>query len=103
MNKKEYDLQIRQHNIRHTNIIIIKDVIIGEKAKEKKGLSEGITDTTASAEMARALSPVDLVGKYMWAISNANMDAANKLGLTGIKKYWRRAGQDEMELDWLHD
>ncbi len=24
-NKKEYELQIRQHNIWHTNIIIIKD------------------------------------------------------------------------------
>ena len=31
------------------------------------------------------------------------MDAAKELGLTGIKKYWRRVGQVEMELDWLHD
>ena len=36
-------------------------------------------------------------------MSNADMDAAKKLGQTGIKKYWRRAGQVEMKLDWLHD
>ena len=27
-NKKKYNLQIGQHNVRHTNIITIKDVII---------------------------------------------------------------------------
>ena len=37
-NKKEYNLQIRQHNVCHTNIITMKDVIIEEKAREKEGL-----------------------------------------------------------------
>ena len=49
------------------------------------------------------MSSVDLIGKYRWVISNANIDAAKELGLTGIKKYWRYAGQVEMELDWLHN
>ena len=31
------------------------------------------------------------------------MNVAKKLGLTVIKKYWRCAGQFEMEIDWLHD
>ena len=39
----------------------------------------------------------------MWAMNNANINAAKELELTGIKKYWRYAKQDEMELDWLHD
>ena len=39
----------------------------------------------------------------MWEISNANLDTAKELGLTGIKKYWRCAWQVEIELDWLHD
>ena len=52
INKKDYDLQIWQYNVRHTNIIAIKNVIIKEKAREKKGLSKGITDTTVSMEMA---------------------------------------------------
>ena len=81
----------------------MKNVIIKEKTREKEGLLEGIADTAAPTEVAQALSPIDLAGKYMWAMSNANIDAAKELGLTGIKKYWRRAGQVEMELDWLHD
>ena len=30
------------------------------------------------------------------------LEKAKKLGLTGIKKYWKRTGQVEMKLDWLH-
>ena len=65
----------------------MKDVIIEEKARKKERLSEGIANTTTPAEVAWALSPIDLAGKYMWAMSNANMDAVKKLGLTNIKKY----------------
>ena len=36
-------------------------------------------------------------------MSNADLDAAKILGLTGSKKYWRCAGQVELELDWLDD
>ena len=36
-------------------------------------------------------------------MSNADLDATKKLGLTGMKKYWRWAGQVEIELDWLYD
>ena len=66
-------------------------MIIEEKAREKKRLSESIADTTTSAEMTQALCFVELAGKYMWVINNINLDAAKKLGLTGIKKYWKRA------------
>ena len=37
-NKKEYNSQIWQYNVCHTNIIAIKDVISEKKAKEKEGL-----------------------------------------------------------------
>ena len=33
-NKKEYELQIRQHNVRHTNIIAMKNKIIWEKIRK---------------------------------------------------------------------
>ena len=36
-NKKEYDAQIRQHNVCHTNVIAMKDVIISKKIQEKDG------------------------------------------------------------------
>ncbi len=81
----------------------MKDVIISEKAREDEMLSESITDTTAPAEVARVSSLVDLVGRYNWVMSNVDLNTAKELGLTSIKKYWRRAGQVEMELDWLHD
>ena len=62
----------------------MEDVIIQKKAREKKGLLKSITDTTALAEVAQALNSVVLVGKYMWAISNANIDVVKKLELTSI-------------------
>ena len=51
-NKKKYNSQIWQHNIRHTNIIAMKDVIIIEGTREKKKLSKNIADITGSAEVA---------------------------------------------------
>ena len=77
----------------------MKDVIITEKAREKERLSKGIADTIPPAKVAQALSPVDFAGRYMWAMNNADLDAAKKLGLNGIKKYWRCAKQVELELD----
>ena len=62
----------------------MEDVIIEEKAMEKEKLLEGIADTTALAEVAWASSFIDLARKYMWAMSNANIDAGKELGLTGI-------------------
>ncbi len=81
----------------------MKDVIISEKAREEEILQESIADTTVLAEVARVSSLVDLAWRYNWAMSDADLDAANELGLIGIKKYWRCTGQVEIELDWLHD
>ena len=39
-------------------------MIISEKAKEEKILSESIADTTAPAKMAQVLSLVDFAEKY---------------------------------------
>ena len=36
-------------------------------------------------------------------MSNADLDVVKELELTDIKKYWKRADQVEMELDWLYD
>ena len=64
-NKKKYDVQIWQHNIRHTNIITIKDVIIEQKTREKKRLSESIVDTNALAKVSQTLSLLDLARQYI--------------------------------------
>ena len=70
----------------------MKDVIIEEMTREKEALSKSIANTIASAEMTQVLSLVNLAEKYLWAINNADLDAAKKLGLSSIKKYWRHAG-----------
>lgn len=99
INKKEYDLQIRQHNVHHTNIVAMKDVIILEKSRKKEKLSEDIMNTNVPTEVAWVSSSVDLIWRYKSVMSNPDLDIAKKLELTGVKKYWRHAGQVEMELD----
>ena len=54
-------------------------MIIEEKVREKKGLSESIVDTTALAEVAEASSSIDFAAKSMWTMSNADLDATKKL------------------------
>ena len=92
-------MQIWQYNVCYTNIIAMKDMIIEEKAREKERLSKNIANTTAPVELAQALSSINFTRKYIWAISDADMDAAKELELTSIKKYWRCTRQVEMELD----
>ena len=81
----------------------MKDMIISKKALEKEEqLVVRNADKIALAEVGKTSSPIDLNGKYMWAISNIDIDAARDLGLTGIKKHWRLAGQIEKEVNGLH-
>ncbi len=91
-NKKEYDSQIRQHNVRHTNIIAIKNVILVVEKGGKLLVMDNI-DKTTIGEVAKVSSAIDLGSKHSWAINNADMDATEDLGLTGIKKYWRHIDQ----------
>ncbi len=49
-------------------------------------------DKTVIAEVAKVSSVIDLGSKHSWAISNTDIDTAEDLGLTGIKKYQRRVG-----------
>lgn len=55
INKKEYNLQIWQHNIYYINITALKDIIIFEKAREKKKLLKDIAIITAPAKVAQGL------------------------------------------------
>ena len=63
INKIEYNAQIWQHNVHHTNIIVIKDVIISEKNREEKILLEDITNIIMPAEVSQVSNPVNLAGK----------------------------------------
>lgn len=73
------------------------------KNSKKEELSRNIPDTTALAEEIEALSLVNLDERFKMAINNADLDKANKLGLTSIKKYWRYTGQVKIKLDCLYN
>lgn len=52
-------MEIWQYNVCHTNIFVMKDMIILKKTSEKKELSKGIIDKMALIKMAQASSLVD--------------------------------------------
>lgn len=61
-------------------------MIILEKAKEKEGrLVEG--NAIKQAKVVKMFSSINLNSKYIWAISNTDMDTTRDLDITGIKKY----------------
>ena len=52
-------------------------MIISKSTLEKEGqLIIRDTNKTALVEVGRTLSPIDLNGKYMWVISNVDIDTA---------------------------
>ena len=102
-NKKKYDVQIWQHNVCHTNVIAMKDMITSKKGLEKE--EQQVVRNANKIMLAmvkRVLSPIDLDSKYIWAISNVDIDTARDLVLTGIKKHQRLVGQIEKKVNRLH-
>lgn len=65
-NKKEYNLQIGQYNICHTNVIVIKNVIIAaEKGrKNRRLLAMKNIDKTIIVEFVKVSSIINLSNKY---------------------------------------
>lgn len=103
-NKKKYNFQIQQHNICHTNIIAIKNMIVAaEKGKKnREPLAIENANKTVMAKFAKVSSTINLFNKYNEAISNADIDLAGDLVLTDIKKYQRYAGQIQNKVDGLY-
>lgn len=50
--------------MQHINIIVIKNIILFQKATEKEELSEDIADITILAKVAQAISFINLALKY---------------------------------------
>lgn len=48
------------------------------------------------------LSSMDLNSKYIWAISNANMDVTKNLKLINVKKYQRCTSQIKKKVNKLY-
>lgn len=53
-------------------------------------------------KVVKMLSLIDLDSKYIWAISNADINDARDLELTIVKKYWRRAGRIKNKMNGLY-
>ncbi len=63
INKKEYDSQIRHHNVCNPNIIAMKDVIaMAERCEELLAMEN--VDKTAIAEIAKVSSAIDFKSKH---------------------------------------
>lgn len=66
----------------------MKDMIIWEKGREKEEeFVEGNTDIIALTKIVKMSSIVNLNSRYIWAISNVNINATKNLELINIKKY----------------
>lgn len=80
-------MQIWQYNVRHINIIIIKNKIIFENVREKNKLLVSIADIIVLAKQLQTFTPIDFTKKLLYLRSNTDIDARKKLKLAGIKKY----------------
>lgn len=79
----------------------MKNVIFFTEKVEELFVIENVNKTTI-AEVAKVSSAIDLGNKHSWVISNANIDITKDLGLTGMQKYKRCAGQIQDKVDSLH-
>lgn len=59
-------------------------------------------DEIALAEGTKTSSLMDFDNKYIWAISNININAARDLGLIGIKKHSKLASQIKNKVNGLY-
>lgn len=78
-------------------------MIILKNTNTKKELSKQIIVTTLLVKVTSVLNHFNLSKRYNRAVSNADLEKANRLKLTDIKKYWRHIGKVQMELDWLYN
>ena len=86
-NKKEYESQIFEHNIRHTNVIAMQDAILIAKVPIGSAKKKEIVVDTPDAEVTRICSATNLLLKYNWHLDPTDNEAAVDLGLQSVKKY----------------
>lgn len=78
-NKKEYKSQILQYIIRHTNILIMQNIILLAKVdivNRKK-----VAVNTPIREVARAYNAINVWLKYNWLLNYIDNKVAMNLGL----------------------
>ena len=63
-NKKKYELQILEHNIRHTNIIVMQDVILIAQVSFGNAKKKKLVVDTLDVEVTRVYSTTNVFSKY---------------------------------------
>lgn len=58
-----------------------------KEVRKNKRLLKSIVDIIAPVDVAQQSSPINLARRYIWIMSNTDLDVAMKLWLTGVKKY----------------
>lgn len=84
-NKKKYDLQILQHNIRYINILIIQNIILlvkVERAKKKK-----IAINMPTIKVMQVCNATNIQLKYNWSLNYIDNKVNMNLRLQGVEKY----------------
>ena len=66
INKKEYKSQILEHNICHTNIIAMQDVILIAKVAVRSTKKKELVVDTPDAKITRVCSATNIMLKYNW-------------------------------------
>ena len=84
---KEHESQILKHNIRHTNVIAMKDVIIIAKVLIRSAKKKELVVDIPDAEVTRVCSATNVLLKYNWHLDPTDNEAAMDLGLQSVKKY----------------
>ena len=91
INKKEYELQILEYNIRHTNVIAMQDVILIAKIPVGNTTKKELVIDMPDVEVTRICSATNVLLKYDWHLDFMDDEVARDLGLQSIKKKWRCA------------
>ena len=86
-NKKKYKSQILEHNIRHTNVIAIQDVILIAKVSVRSAKKKELIINMPDAKVKRVCNLTNVLLKYNWHLDFTDDETAVNLGLQSVKKY----------------
>lgn len=90
INKKKYNFQIWLYSIRHTDIIVIKDIIILEKTREKEELSGSIADKTMLTKVVWVLNLILLKNKKLKCKNSTILKKLGNLLLNTFSIFYKR-------------
>ena len=102
-NKKKYESQILEYNIRHTNIIAMQGTTLIAKLPIGSAKEKELVVNIPDPEVTWVCSTTNVLLKYNQYLDLTDNEAIVDLRLQSVKKFWRRAAQVADELSHLPD